>query len=334
VTLPPFVTRAQEWWKNSRLGRTLAWYGMRSGAQLCGGIAYSALFSLFAALTIGWSIFSALLGSHLELRQAVLDQIATWIPGLVGTAETDLIAPDQLILKGGLTWTTIIAAVVLLFSALGVMGALRTSVRAMFDIPASRDNALTARLWQLAGFLILGVGMLVSAAASIAAHSVGAVVESLLGGSQVVAWLVRVGGAGVGVVLDAVVVAAIVTLVGGARPSRRDLVWGSLAAAVVAGVLRWLGTSVVAGSAGRNPLLAPFAAIVTILVLVNFLARVLLIVCAWMHDPPRPDEIERAEAEVAALRHERERERVIRAGAGEGHVWSPLVRGYRRATVR
>ncbi|WP_425954730.1 YihY/virulence factor BrkB family protein [Xylanimonas sp. McL0601] len=333
MTLPPFVTRAQEWWNDSRLGRTLSWYGMRRGAQLCGGIAYSGLFSLFAALTIGWSVFSALLGSHLELREAVLDQIATWIPGLVGTAETDLIAPDELILTGGLTWTTIIAAVVLLFSALGVMRALRNSVRAMFDIPPARDNAVTAPLWQLAGFLILGVGMLVSAAASVASHSVGDVVESVLGGSQAVAWLVRVGGASVGVVLDALVVAAIVTLVGGARPRRPDLVLGCVVAAVVAGVLRWLGTSVVAGSAGRNPLLAPFAAIVTILVLVNFLARVLLLVCAWMHDPPRTDEIDRAEVEVTALRHQRERERMINAGAGQGHLWSPVIRGYRRATV-
>ena len=327
------MTRAQERWSNSRLGRTLGWYGARHGSQLCGGIAYSGLFSLFAALTIGWSVFSASLGSNRQLRNAVLAQLDVWVPGLVGVGNGYLVAPDELLLHGGFTWTAVVASLVFLVSALGVMGTLRISVRAMFDIPPSQDNPITARLWQLAGFVILGVGMLASAISSIVAHSVGSFVESLLGGNQMVGWLVRIGGAAAGVVLDAAVVAAIIMLVAGARPHRRDLLLGCLAAGVVAGVLRWLGTSVVAGSAGHNALLAPFAAIVAILVLVNFLARVLLMVCAWMHNPPRMDEIARAEAEVAAIRHERERERVIRAGAGQGRLWSPLVRGYRRAML-
>ncbi|WP_245993532.1 YihY/virulence factor BrkB family protein [Xylanimonas allomyrinae] len=274
-------------WVGSRPGRALSWYGARSGAQLCGGIAYSALFSLFAALTLGWTVFSASLGANDALRAAVLDQVDTWVPGLVGTEPGDLVPPDALLLRGGLTWTTVIAVVVLLVSALGVMGALRASVRAMFDIPPAQGNPVAARLWQLAGFAVLGVGMLASAVASVASHSVGAVVESALGGSEPAVWAVRVGGAAVGVVLDAVVVAAIVWLVGGARPARRDLVVASVATGLVAGALRWVGTSVIVGSAGANALLAPFAAIVTILVLVNFLARVLLLACAWLHDPPR-----------------------------------------------
>ncbi|QAY71828.1 hypothetical protein ET471_10090 [Xylanimonas protaetiae] len=281
------MSRAVERWKDSRLGRTLAWYGARNGPLLCGGIAYSALFSLFAGLTIGWSVFSASLGRNAGLRDAVLDQVDTWVPGLVGDGPKDMISPDKLVLPSALTWATVVAAVVLLVSALGVMGALRSSVRAMFDLPAAGQNPVLARVWQLAGFALLGVGVVASAGASVAAGAVGQVVESWLGGSQAVAWAVRLGGAAVGVALDAVVVVMIITVVGGARPTRRDLVLGSLAAGVVAGALRWLGTTIVVGSAGANRLLAPFAAIVTILVLVNFVARLLLLTCAWMHDPPR-----------------------------------------------
>jgi membrane protein len=287
VNLPAPLARALEWWKDSRLGRSLAWYGARNGALLCGGVAYSALFSLFAGLTIGWSVFSASLGGNADLRDAVLAQVDTWLPGLVGDGTDDLISPEQLVLPSALTWPTVVAAVVLLFSALGVMGALRSSVRAMFDLPMAGQNPVLTRVWQLAGFVLLGVGVVASAGASIAAGAVGHVVESWLGGSQATAWAVRLGGAAVGVVLDAVVIAMIITVVGGARPPRRDLVVGSLAAGVVAGALRWLGTTLVVGSAGANRLLAPFAAIVTILVLVNFVARLLLLTCAWIHDPPR-----------------------------------------------
>ncbi len=333
MKLPAAVDRLLEWWKDSRVGRALGWYGARNGALLCGGIAYSALFSLFSALTIGWTVFSASLGRNEGLRAAVLDQIDTWVPGLVGTGERDLVSPDALVLEGGLSWATVVASVVFLVSALGVMGALRSSVRTMFDVPPLHGNAVTARLWQLAGFAILGVGVVASAGASVASASVGKVVESLLGGSQAVAWLVRVGGAAIGVALDAVVVAGIIVLVGGARPRRRALVAGALVAGVVAGVLRWLGTSIVVGSAGQNPLLTPFAAIVTILVLVNFLARLLLMVCAWMHDPPRMDEVARAAEMAAALRRTEERERMVRAGRGSSRLLGPVVRGYRRATL-
>ncbi|MCL1868818.1 MAG: YihY/virulence factor BrkB family protein [Promicromonosporaceae bacterium] len=334
MNLPTPVSRALAWWKDTRAARTLSWYGARNGALLCGGIAYSGLFSLFSALTIGWTVFSAVLGSNTRLRSAVLSQVDMWIPGLIThDGHQGLVSPDTLIIHSGRLWTTLVAVVVFLVSSLGAMGALRASVRAMFDIPPTHGNAVTARLGQLAGFLVLAVGMVVSAGATVASNAVGRVAESLLGGSQLVVWAVHVGAALVGVVIDSLVVAAIVVLVGGARPRRRALVVGALAAGVVGGVLRWLGTSVVVGSAGHNALLAPFAAIVTILVLVNFLARVLLMVCAWMHDPPRMDEIALAEAHAAAMRHDRERERVIRAGRGEKGVLSPVVRGYRRATL-
>lgn len=328
------MTRALEWWKNSRLGRTLSWYGARNGAQLCGGIAYSALFSLFGALTIGWTVFSRLLGGNAELRTAVLTQVDQWVPGLVGEGEGYVISPDLLLLDGGLSWAALVAGVVFLFSALGVMGALRAGVRAMFAIPPTQGNdAVKARVGQLGGFMFLGLGILVSAASSVAVHAVGEVVEAWLGGSWAVAWLIRVGGSLVGVVLDALVVAAIIALVGGAHVRRRDFVLTCLAVGVVAGALRWLGTSVVIGSAGANALLAPFAAIVAILVLVNFLSRVLLMACAWLYDPPRLDELAQAEAAAAALRHEDEVERVVRTGAGTGRPWSPLVRGVRRARL-
>jgi membrane protein len=283
------VTRAVERWKASRPGRTLAWYGERNAALLCGGIAYSALFSLFAGITIGWSVFAASLGRDEALRDAVLRQVDTWLPGLVGDGPDDLVSPDSLALPSAVTWASVVAVVVLLFSALGVMGALRRSVRAMFDLPATGQNPVLARVWQLAGFALLGVGVLVSAATSIATGAVGGVVESWLGGSQALAWAIRLGGSAIGVIVDTAVIVMIITVVGGARPARRDLLLGSLAAGVVAGVLRWAGTTIVVGSAGANRLLAPFAAIVTILVLVNFLARILLLVCAWMADPPRRD---------------------------------------------
>lgn len=67
-----------------------------------------------------------------------------------------------------------------------------------------------------------------------------------------------------------------------------------------------------------------------VLLLVNVVARVLLLMCAWVYDPPRLDEIEEAEQTVAAMRREAEVERQVHRGRGSGKVYSPVVRGVRR----
>ncbi|WP_423462119.1 YihY/virulence factor BrkB family protein [Promicromonospora sp. MS192] len=275
-------------WEATRAARALDRFNTANGSVLSGGMAYAALFSLFAALAIGYTVFVRVLGGDAELRDAVLAQVDTWVPGLVDTGDGGVLSPSDLVLSTGLSWTSVVAAVVLLWSATGFMGALRSSVRAMFGETDSAGNPVTERLRQLLGFVLLGAGVLVTAAASVAVSAaVPWLLEALGLDGGAVSFAVRAGGALVTLVLDAAVVAAVVRWVGGARPVRRDLVVGALAVGVVAGALRYLGTEVVAGAASRNALLASFAVVATILILVNLLARVLLMASAWMADPPQ-----------------------------------------------
>jgi membrane protein len=158
----------------------------------------------------------------------------------------------------------------------------------MFDGPPDCDNAIMARAWSLAGFVLLVLGVLVSAGSSILSRVIQAHVDSWFGGSAASAFAIRGATAIVGVVIDAAIVASIILVVARVVPkSRRDLIVACLAVGVVSAGLRWVGTSVVVGSSAHNALLAPFAVIVTILVLVNFLARLLLYASAWIFDPPR-----------------------------------------------
>jgi membrane protein len=272
-------------WQATRAGRALARYDAANGAVLCGGMAFAALFSLFAALTIGYTVFVRILGENAELRDAVLTQVDTWVPGLVDTGDGGVLSPSDLVLSTGLSWTSVVAVVVLLWSATGFMGALRTSVRAMFGETESVGNPATERLRQLLGFVLLGVGALVTAAASVAVSTAVPWLLGLVGVGEGASWAVRGVGLLLAVLLDAAVVAAVIRYVGGVRPARRDLLLGSLGVGVVAGVLRLLGTEVIASSAARNALLASFAVVVTILVLVNLLARALLLASAWIAEP-------------------------------------------------
>ncbi len=321
--------------KDTRVARSVAWYGARRGTLLCGGIAYSAIFSLFAALTIGFSIFFATLGTNVELREAVFEQVDTWLPGLLDTDPSGgLLDPSDLTFPSAVNPASMIATVVLLFTAVGFMRALRTSVRAMFDVPTDEESLVLSKVWELLGFAILGVMVLASAAASIVSQTVDRQVEELLGASVVVRLGLSLGTATVGLVLDALLVFLVIRAVAHVRPERaRDLVLGCLAAGLVASALRWVGTSVVAETASRNPVLASFAVLGTVLVLVNAVARVLLLICAWMHDPARVDELAHAEREVDAQRHAAEIDRIVAHGQGTGFPWSPVVRGVRRARL-
>jgi membrane protein len=92
------LQRLLAWWKQTRVARGLARYGAASVALLTGGIAYSALFSIFAALTVAFSIFTAVLGSNDELQQAVLDALNSALPGIVQTEDNPngLVSPASL----------------------------------------------------------------------------------------------------------------------------------------------------------------------------------------------------------------------------------------------
>ncbi|WP_407318604.1 YihY/virulence factor BrkB family protein [Isoptericola halotolerans] len=332
--LRDLVVGLVQWAFDLRSVRAVKWYLARRGNLLCGGIAYSALFSLGAALTIGVSIFSATLGNRQELKEEVFDQIDDWVPGLLKEspgAKEGLVFPDDLVQDTAWSWTTVVAAVVFLWTAISVMGALRHSVRSMFDAPVVGINPVLSKVWQLVGFLLLGVMLVTAAAASIVSQTVNRQFTRWLGDSVVLGWTLTLGTFLVGVVLDAVLIYLIVRVVGQVRPRRTgDLVVGCLVAGLVTSGLRLAGTSLVTSAASRNAILASFVTLAAILLLANFVARVLLLVCAWMYDPPRLDEIERAEQTVAWLRRRAEIDRVVRRGRGSGRPYSAVVRGVRR----
>ena len=269
---------AAAWWQRTRPGRAVARFGAARGAVLTGGIAYSALFSVFAALTIGYAAFTAVLQSHQSLRRDVLDTLATWLPGVLAVGGRGLIAPSDLAMSVPLSVTGLVAVVVLVFSATGAMAALRTAVRAMFD-ERTAATMVAGKLRDLAGLAGMAAAVFVSAV-------LGAAVTAVVAALPLpdVSGVVRLAGIAVAFAVDAGTFALVVVVLAGVHPPGRDLARGALLAATGIGVLRVLGAGVVAGAAA-NPLYASFAAVVTLLIWVNLITRVVLLAAAWTADP-------------------------------------------------
>ncbi|MCG7286429.1 YihY/virulence factor BrkB family protein [Cellulomonas sp. ACRRI] len=301
---PGLVARAKAvlaWWQRTRAARANARFGEAGGGVLTGGIAYATIFSVFAGLTIGYTVFMAVLGNNDALRQTVLDTIDANLPGLVMTSsddETGVIDPDSLQLSTGVGVAGLVAFVVLLVSAISAMAALRTAVRAMFAAESAGGNVVTSKLRELGGFAGIGLAILVSALLSIATTTAADWALTALGldGSTVGSLVLRAAGILVAFVVDAGTFVLIVVVLAGQRPAWPDLRQGMLVAAVGLGVVRVLGTSVVAGSADRNAILASFAVIVTLLIWINLIARIVLLAAAWTADPPPAASDEDAEA--------------------------------------
>ena len=258
----------------SRLGRAVTRFGERGGTVLAGGVAYAAVFSLFATLTIAFTVGLALLGRDAALREAFLEQLAAWLPGLVG--EGGLLDPEDLRLTVGPGVAGVVAAGALVWSASAFMGALGAGLRAMLDesTPRGRPVPPVVRTWL--GFLGVGLGLVLSTVLSVGVTRIAA-----LAGQGAV----RGAGMLLALLVDTALVAFVLRVVAGVRPPRRDLLLGSLAAALAFGVVRYLGVGVVAASASSNPVLAPFAALAALLVWLGLLARVVLLVAAWVADP-------------------------------------------------
>lgn len=283
------VTELVQWFQATRVGRLNARYGAVNGAQLAGGIAYAALFSIFSVLTIAFTVFLRLVGDNEELKAAVVSAVDQALPGLLVTADNPNapLNPDDLAIGGGLTVTTVIATVTLVLSALSVMGALATAIRAMFGLVAPPGNAVLAKVRDLGGFVLLAGAVLATAVLGVGAGAAGGWLTGALGlDSALVAWAVRGLGLLTSFALDALVFAGLVRLVAGARPPARDLWVGAAIGALGTVTLRMLGTSAV-GGASANPLLASFAALVTLLLWVNLAARLALYVAAFIANPPQ-----------------------------------------------
>jgi membrane protein len=279
---------AWEWIQNSRLFRVNKRYGTARGALLAGGISFSALFSIFAALALGWTAFTLTLGGNEELRDTVIESVNDAMPGIIQTTGPDgqttdgLVTPDQLMVSTAFNLGSIIAIVVLLWTASSVMNNLRLSIQAMFGITQPPENFVKGRLVKpIVGFVTLALAVLVTAAASIAVNTLGSQVLDLLGIEGTTGtYLLRGGTLLASFLIDMAVFASV-------RAPRRDLLTGAAIGALGSGVLRLLGTSAV-GSID-DPLLASFAAIGTLLLWVNLLARLMLYVSAYVANPPLPE---------------------------------------------
>jgi membrane protein len=329
-------------------------YADARGGVLAGGIAFFAFFSVFPVLTLGFAIFGFVLRGHPGLFHDVVRSVSDTLPGIV----KDRTHPDGIIdaskppTPNVLTVTGAISLVVLVFSGLGWLGALREGIRAMFGRPLLKSNAVASRVRDLGVLALLGLSMLVSAVLSAFVNTAtgrvldwfGMSPDSLAG--QII---LPIAGFFVVLVVDVGIFLVLLRLLTGVPMPWRDLRQAAIFGAVGAGLIKVAVAYGVLGSS-TNPVFASFAIIIGLLVVMNLLSRVTLLSAAWAavgSEQAEPVVAETAVAETAlrdsrALPHPRAMEptfgarsadrTAIAAGAVMGAVGAVGVGVLRRAT--
>lgn len=328
-----WVQKVVAWVMALRPVRVFLDYGAHRGPLLASGLSNQAIFAVFAALWVTFSIFGIVLAGNVELQDALFSLLSTAVPGLIDTGDGGAIDPTDLVNTTVLGWTGAIALVGLLFTALGWLASARDAVRVLGDLPAPRTNFLLLKLKDFGLAIGFGALLLVSAALSVLSTQALEAALDWLGirdsasttiGARVLAITLMFA-------LDAVVLGALYRVLAGVHIPFRFLVQGALIGAAALGVLKILGTALL-GGATNNPLLAGFAVIIGLLIWFTLICQVILIAACWvfvsMKDAGVPLDKklaqERADAEAAEREKLKDEVRAELAAERKPGFWGRL----------
>ncbi|MDO5747285.1 MAG: YhjD/YihY/BrkB family envelope integrity protein [Actinomycetaceae bacterium] len=285
--LMPKVNAFISIYNNSRIGRSMARYSTNRGALLAGGITYVALFSITAILTISVTIVMKILGGNPRLQYSVFASVNKQLPGVLAIdGNKGMIAPEKLVITSGFSIAGIIGIIVLILSASRLMSAIKRSIRAMFGIERPSLNFVNDQLRDFLGLMSMFIAVIFTGISSALNSTAGTYLLQLIGFDGGFArFAMRVASLLLAAVADALVLWIMIRVVACVHVPKKDAIPGLALGMIIAAVLRFVGTSAV-GSVD-SPMLVSFAALITVLLWVNLLSRMLLIVSAFMANPPR-----------------------------------------------
>jgi membrane protein len=273
------------WVQKLFLVRVFQYYSNAQGPLLASGLAYQAIFAVFAALWVGFSVAGLIVAGNHALQQPIIDAVSGAVPGLIqDSSGNGAIDPKVLLNAGVFGWTGAIALVGVLVTALGWLASARTAIRVIFRLPQLKTNFFILKAKDFVVGLGFAIALIVSAALSAGGSAATGLLLNLIGigsGSVIGTTFGKIITIGVAFLLDAAVLGALFRVLSGVQLPWRRLRGGAIVGAAVLGALKVLGGSLL-GVSKNNPLLASFAVILGLLIFFNFVCQIILISASWI----------------------------------------------------
>ncbi|MDQ1173461.1 membrane protein [Microbacterium testaceum] len=313
------IRRVTAWALSLRLVRAFLVYSGARGPMLADSVTYRTLFSLFAAVLLGFSFATVWLAGNPDGIAALERSVNSVVPGLVG--------PNGLLQLDGIkapefTIAGIIAILGLLGAAIGAIGSLRSAFRQIAGVTTDDTLPILVIVRNLLVALGIGVALVGAAIVTFLATAGLTFVRELLGisadswVSAVLTWLLSTA---VVLVLDTAAVAVAFAALSGVKTRRSTLLRGALLGGVGLVVLQQL-SGLFVGGATSNPLLATFASLIALLLWLNLSSQVILVAGAYITVATEED-LDRVRAKYGASTliqfRVRRAEKAVRAATGE-----------------
>lgn len=274
-------------WLTARLNvlrpmRAFRHYTLHYGPLMSAGIGFNMFFSVTGLLATGFSIAGLVLSGQPVLLDTVVGSVAASAPGLLKVnGGPGLVDPKEMLDPNGLGWTALIGALVTVVTSLGWINGLRDGLRGILQLPPLMVNPIVMKLRDAGTLLLLGVALVISGGASLVFGTLAGWVSDFLHLNDALAGpLTTSVKIVVPLVLNWVTALIMFRLAAGLKLSRQALVEGTVLAAVGTTILQIFSTELL-GGASRNPILAPFAIIIGLLIWFNLVSQVYLVSAGW-----------------------------------------------------
>lgn len=276
------IRRVTAWALSLRIVRAFLVYSGARGPALADSVTYRTLFSLFAAVLIGFSFAAVWLSGNPDALTALERSVNNVVPGLVGP--DNLLDVSKLDAPREFTVAGVIGTIGLLGAAIGAIGTLRTALRQIAGVTTDDTLPILVIVRNLAVAVGIGVALVGAAVVTFLATAGLTFVRELLGisadswVSAVLTWLLSTA---IVLLLDTAAVAVAFAALSGVKTRRSTLIRGALLGGVGLVVLQQL-SGLFVGGAGNNPLLTTFASLIALLLWLNLSSQVILLSGAWI----------------------------------------------------
>jgi membrane protein len=275
------IRRITAWALALKPVRAFLHYSEHRGPMLADAITYRALFSVFAAVLLGFTLAASWLAGDPTAMDRLVRAVDAVVPGLVG--EGALVDPSVITAPAGLTIAGIVAVVGLVGAALGAITSTRTALRTIADQVHDDVFFVWVLLRNLGLAVAIAVGIAASGAATFLVSQLADAVHAWAGPAtaDLAAVATRIAAVVIVFVLDAAIVLLMFVVLSGLKAPARALIPGAIVGGVGLTVLQQLSSLFVRG-ATSNPLLASFASLIALLLWMNLSAQVLLIASSYI----------------------------------------------------
>ncbi|MDQ1123023.1 YihY/virulence factor BrkB family protein [Microbacterium trichothecenolyticum] len=304
----------------ARAAKVVQWFPIRvwrhflqhNGFLLAAGMSYQGIFAVFSALYLSFAAVGIWLGGSRQAIDGLISIVNSYIPGLI--SKHGLVQPDKVesvAQESGklLGITGSVAAIVVIWTAIGFVTFTRRAVRDTFGLPFDMRNYVLLKARDFVASALFGFALLVGALlGSVTTGAVDLLFEFLGWDKETPGWTIgaRTVSAVIAFGVNTVALAALFRFLTGTTLTWRRTWPGALVGAGGMVVLQ-IGAGFLLVYTPTNPLLGTFTALIGFLLWFRLIGIVILVSAAWIavaagdRDVPLRSPEDRRAMEQAAL---------------------------------